>query len=127
MPSNDPEYTNRTWARHWGGEYIPPTRRDTKYHMIDHPLWAVRRIEDAELYNRMQYIYKNTSRCFPNDKMFIMNLHKQRVDINSDFVIMKFCDFADLAIGRAGEVERESEKEAEWPMAWTMVACVNEE
>jgi len=59
--------------------------------------------------------------------MFIMNLHKQRVDINSDFVIMKFCDFADLAIGRAGEVERESEEEAEWPMAWTMVACVNEE
>jgi len=126
MPSNDPEYTNRTWARQWGGDFIPPSRRDTKYHMIEHPLWAVRRIEDAELYDRIQYLYKNTGRHFPTDKMYIMNLHKQRVDIASDFVIMKFCDFKDLAIGdRAGEVERESE--AEWPMAWTMLACVNEE
>ena len=86
MPSNDPEYTNRTWARQWGGEYITPSRRDTKYNMVDHPLWAVRRIEDADLYDRIQYMYKNTGRCFPNDKMYIMNLHKHRIDINSDFV-----------------------------------------
>ena len=91
--------------------------------MIDHPLWAVRRIEDAELYDRIQYLYKNTGRHFPTDKMYIMNLHKQRVDIASDFVIMKFCDFKDLAIGdRAGEVEREN---PDFPMAWAL-AGINE-
>jgi len=124
MPSSDPEYANRVWARQWGGEFIPPTRRSTKYAMVDHPLWTVRRITDNELYDRIQYMYKNSGRHFPKDKMYIMNLHKQRVDINSDFVIMKFCDFADLAIGRAGEVERESESEAEWPMAWALASSV---
>ena len=121
MPKNDPEYSNRKWAKSWGGYFISPSKRESTVHIFDHPLWNVRRYRDTELFDRMQNVYRNLKKPFQgDDKMFILDITKHGGVAASSLVVMKFTDFQDLAVGSpSGEVERES---SGGPLDWAMIA-----
>lgn len=122
MAKNDPQLHNRVWARHFG-EFIPPTQREFPSSMVEHPLWAVKREFNKELYDELQRIHKIRKRYMPRDRMILINITKPGCATTATFVVQKYTDFADLNIGHlAGESENiERESDPEPPLSWAMM------
>lgn len=129
MPKRDPERDDRLWARRMGGAYIPKRQRDTRIHMVDHPLWCARQLRDADLCDAVRKAFNNKKRRMPKDKIFLLNLTKPLIDMSTSFVIMKHEDFADLCVGTpAGERDLERERSISGaPMPWALITLEDDE